>query len=98
MIHYGELRKSREAVVQVARASFRGRDRLDIRTYLETRPGDADTRVPTQRGVSIPLSDLPELLMALLHASSAAFWDGSIDPAAYTAAGLPVPPPPDHFK
>ncbi len=88
---YGEIPKARGVVVQVMRDSFRNRERLDLREWVEDRPGSPDSRQPTRKGVSIPLSKLPSLLAALRTAETDALQAGLLRSADYEAAGLTKP-------
>jgi len=46
---------------RVARSTFKGVDRIDIRTYMDI----AGERRPTKKGVSIPVDRLTDLITAL---------------------------------
>jgi hypothetical protein len=88
---YGEIPKVRGVVVHIAVEDFRGRDRLDLREHVEYRPGDPDSRYATQRGVSLALDRLPQLLAFLHQVEHDALRQGRLKPQHYTRAGLTPP-------
>lgn len=47
--------------VRVSRSTFKGVDRIDVRTFVDI---DGERR-PTKKGVSIPLDRVPDLIDAL---------------------------------
>jgi hypothetical protein len=59
-----------KAEVRVCLIPYRGRVRLDLRTWCDFGSGDAIVRGPTRKGVSIPVSDLPPLLAAVRAAEA----------------------------
>lgn len=93
---YGEIPKTRGVTIQTTVDSFRGRVRVDVREYVEARPGDPDTRQPTPRGISLPLDRLPRLLDALRAAEADALRDGLLRAEDYDDARPEAQPPPPH--
>lgn len=53
---------------RVTRSTFKGVDRIDIRTFMDI----SGERRPTKKGVSIPLDRLPYLIAALQSVDGAA--------------------------
>jgi hypothetical protein len=88
---YGEIPKVRGVVVLITRSQFRDQERLDIREFVEDRPGTPDSRQPTRKGVNLPLAKLPALVAALQAAAGEALEAGNLKPADFHKAGLSVP-------
>jgi hypothetical protein len=84
---YGEIPKVRGVVVLVTR----NQERLDIREFVEDRPGTPDSRQPTRKGVNLPLAKLPALVAALQRAEADAIKGGSLKARHYIECGAPVP-------
>jgi hypothetical protein len=88
--YYGEIPKVRGVVLHVALSDFRGA-RVDVREHVEFRPGDPDTRRPTQKGVSLTVDRLPELLALLHQVERDALASGLLKPRHYERSGLTPP-------
>ena len=58
--------------VRVCLDTFNGRPRLDLRTWCDFTTGPIDSRGPTKKGVSLPISDLPALALAIGKAEALA--------------------------
>ena len=54
----GQIQKTSTQDLRVALGTYKGRKFLDLRLYI---PGDAVERVPTKKGVTIPISKIAEL-------------------------------------
>ena len=91
MRSYDDIPTGRGTCVRVSRTTYRGRERVDIRTMFEARPGDPGTRTPTKKGVSLLLEDLPRLLVALHALERDAIAAGELLPEDYENAGAPLP-------
>lgn len=87
-----EIPVSRGFAVRIARTTWRGKNRVDVRTVFEARPGYPATRQPTKKGVSLLLEDLPRLLAALRRIEAEAIEAGELLPEDYQNAGLEPPP------
>ena len=91
-----EIETGRGFAVRVARTTWRGKNRVDVRQVFEVRPGDPDSRQPTRRGVSLRLEYLPRLLAALRRIEAEAIEAGELLPEDYENAGLEPPAEPDN--
>ena len=88
---HGGISQGRGFEMRVTTDQFQGRERLDLRTWAEYRPGDPDSAQPTKKGVNLPVSRLPELLAILKRAEAELIRSGHLKPNDYAAAGMPVP-------
>ena len=88
---HGAIGQGRGYDMRVTTDEFQGRERLDLRTWCEFRPGDPDSAQPTKKGVNVPASRLPELLAILKRAEAELIRSGHLKAADYTAAGMTVP-------
>jgi hypothetical protein len=86
-----EIPAGRGFAVRIARTTWRGKSRVDVRQVFEVRPGYPDTRQPTKKGVSLLLEDLPRLLAALRQIEAEAIEAGELLPEDYENAGLEPP-------
>ena len=59
------IEKNRSEAVRIALKEFKGRHYLDIRTYIEPYADEGQGRVPTRKGVTVPLAKLPALIEGL---------------------------------
>lgn len=59
---YREFRKNSSETVRIAARSFQGHDLIDVRVFARTREGEI---VPTPKGVSINVDQVPDLLECL---------------------------------
>ena len=66
------IEKNRSEELRVALKEFKDRHYLDIRTYIEPYADDGQGKVPTKKGVTVPLAKLPELITALQKAEEEA--------------------------
>jgi|SRR5690606_583684 len=87
-----EIPAGRGFAVRIARTTWRGKSRVDVRQVFEVRPGYPDTRQPTKKGVSLLLEDLPRLLAALRQIEAEAIEAGELLPEDYENAGVEPPP------
>jgi len=87
-----EIPAGRGLAVRIARTTWRGKSRVDVRQVFEVRPGHPETRQPTKKGVSLLLEHLPRLLAALHAIEREAIEAGELLPEDYENAGLPAPP------
>ena len=85
------INKARGYCIQVTQERFRGRERLDVREWYETRPGNPDTRRPTPNGISVGLNKIPALRAALEAAEKDALERGHLCEQDYRAAGVQPP-------
>jgi hypothetical protein len=53
------------AELRVTLDTFNGQPRLDLRTWCDYPSAGGETRGPTKKGVSVPLSQVPDLIAAL---------------------------------
>ena len=88
---HGGIGQGRGFEMRVTTDRFQGRERLDLRTWAEYRPGDPDSAQPTKKGVNIPVAKLPELLAILKRAEAELIRSGHLKDADYTAAEMTVP-------
>jgi hypothetical protein len=56
------IRKGPRVEIRVSRSTFKGKDFLDLRTFVANRAGEL---VPTRKGVTVPLELLGELELAV---------------------------------
>ena len=56
--YIGKIEKSRGAMVKVRLNTFKGKDYIDLRTFL-------GEKIPTTKGVSLPVEKLSELINLL---------------------------------
>ena len=87
----GGVSQGRGFEMRVTTDRFQDRERLDLRTWAEYRPGDPDSAQPTKKGVNLPVAKLPELLAILKRAEAELIRTGRLKPQHYRDAGLPVP-------
>ena len=66
------IEKNRSEELRIALKEFKGRNYLDIRTFIEPYADEGQGRVPTKKGVTVPLAKLPELIEALQKAEEEA--------------------------
>ncbi len=64
-IDIATIEKNRSEELRIALKEFKGRHYLDVRTYCEPYSDEGQGRVPTKKGVTVPLAKLPELIEAL---------------------------------
>lgn len=86
-----EIPAGRGFAVRIARTTWRGKSRVDVRQVFEVRPGYPETRQPTKKGVSLLLEDLPRLLAALHAIGAEAIEAGELLAEDYENAGLEPP-------
>lgn len=91
MTTHGEIQKARGTVVLIGSSYFQGRDRIDLREWVEHRIGDPDSRQPTKSGVSLPITDLPAILAALGRVEQEAIRSGLLSARQYREAGMEPP-------
>ena len=91
MLIHGGISQGRGFEMRATTDRFQGRERLDLRTWCEFRPGDPDSAQPTRKGVNVPVTKLPELLAILKRAEAELIRRGHLKPQHYRDAGLPVP-------
>lgn len=65
---------------------------MDVRSVFEACLGDPTSRLPTRKGVSLPLYLLPLLLAALHEIEHDAIRAGDLLVERFENAGLAVPP------
>ena len=58
------IEKNKTEELRVALNEFKGRRYLDIRIYIDPYADEGQGRVPTKKGVTCPLSKLPDLIAA----------------------------------
>ena len=56
----GEIKKGEELIV-VSKGVYRGKERLDIRTFWN----DGEAWRPSKKGVSVPMESVPTLIKAI---------------------------------
>lgn len=78
------------AAILLAAVSYRGRDRLDLRSYFVP-PGETDMQ-PTRKGVSFSVEHAPILRAGLEEAERNALREGQLTAEAYERAGVAMPP------
>jgi hypothetical protein len=54
--------KNEREVIKVRKSTFKGKDYVDIRTYVITEDG---TEIPTKKGVNVPIDLVDELKKAV---------------------------------
>lgn len=64
------LPKNSTEEVRIARSDFRGHDLIDVRVFARF-GGPAQVMMPTKKGLSIQVSQLPALIEALQQAQQA---------------------------
>lgn len=84
-----DIAVTRGVTVRVQRNEWRGKPKVDIRTYFGF--GDPDSLGPTKKGVSLDIELLPELLAALHDVAARAIEAGELLPEDYENAGLEAP-------
>ncbi|HUG00889.1 MAG TPA: PC4/YdbC family ssDNA-binding protein [Longimicrobiales bacterium] len=86
---YLTLPLGRGVELRVARTTYRGAERIDIRTYI---PYAGGTPGPTKKGVNVRLEDLPRLVDALQRAEAEAWAEGLLDECTdYVDHGIAPP-------
>ena len=78
-IDIATIEKNRSEELRVALKEYKGRDYLDIRTFIEPYADEGQGRVPTKKGITVPLDKLPELIAALQEAERQARAAGLLD-------------------
>ena len=58
--------------VHITVSEFLGRTRLDLRHYVETSARPGMPAVATKKGINLPISELPKLVVALSEMRAAA--------------------------
>ena len=66
------IEKNRSEELRIALKEFKGRDYLDIRTFIEPYADEGQGRVPTKKGATLAVAKLPELIAALQKAEEEA--------------------------
>ena len=64
------IEKSKIEELRIAVKEYRGRRYVDIRTFCDPYADEGHGRVPTKKGITCPLSKLPELIAALQEAQA----------------------------
>ena len=68
----GIIEKSKTEEPRIALKKFKQHDYLDIRTYVEPYADEGQGRVPSKKGITIPVPKLPDLIAALQKAEEEA--------------------------
>lgn len=58
-----DIVKSKKAIIRVAVDEYRGRERVDVRTFYRDDDGEF---TPSRQGISLPVDQLGELIDALI--------------------------------
>jgi hypothetical protein len=85
-IDIATIEKNRSEELRVALKEFKGRNYADVRTYVEPYADEGQGRVPTKKGITVPLAKLPELIAALQKAEEEARAAGLLQEAEDQAA------------
>ena len=59
------IEKNRSEELRIGLKEFKGRNYLDIRTYVEPYANEGQGRVPSKKGITLAVAKLPELIAAL---------------------------------
>ncbi len=81
-----ETQQGPAGVLRVSQQRFRGLDRVDIREFF--RPEGGEDLVPTRRGVSVRIGQLPALRAALERAEQEAIRSGLLPRSEHEGADV----------
>jgi len=66
-----EFEVERAGIVRASVGRFRGRDRIDIRLWVEPRDSPGADLIPTRQGINLPIEYLAELQQSIEALASA---------------------------
>ena len=89
--HVADVRRPAGEFYRITLCVFRCTARLDVREYVERRPGDPESAQPTEKGLNVPVDLIPRMRQALQEAEVTALADHDLTNWDYTRAGLAAP-------